>query len=781
MSLDDYKFMQIVDAINCINLRVNLIGVVVESSLPKKSKGTARIIDESRASYGIFINFFSETMEKLPYVESVGDIVIVSHVVMKIRGKDDVYALFNKKFSSFALFKGRDCSNNETGPYQTSPNYKPRDQDNKFITALRKWSTQHKIAGLNESLSLREMKEGERINLLCKILHVCEVKEDQWMVFVWDGTDTPPASVDTKLEDEMENPLPLQLETSLLSRDILCTFPSVGTVLRMIVDQGNEKLGIKYLKTNRWVKFGQVICEVRAALRCAVLMPFSKLCYLPDDDGTVIERLRSYNERVSSKWGRMPFTSFPWPSHITETDHPDVPFVTLMNVLTHPEVTYKFRCVVRVVAIFPWRADDFRSPSGVYRVRLTLEDPTARIHAFLYAEDGMKFFGDSDSVDLLTRKRNMLLGVSDKDKATTLNNVSRNPPWIQCCLKSYYIDKSDIWGSRNYRIFDTTLLADHTHSEQLWVAQSGSMSIEIKLSRFNRIYRPDELLEGKVITKLTSAISYQSIRLTVNGAVNLQVRGGSAGVIESLYGVIKPIPIVKKVIDIRSSGKIASGMTEIIGCWKLATHDIDAFCVRMCSFGDIELLIPFSVMLKDPKEENLEKFYETFHGSNISIQYLVTVDVVRGYLQKHLSTTVEIIVESEKGGFRMTGKICTQCSLSDPISGELTVESSTLPIQSIDIYLLQVESILIGEKIATESSVADGDICRCITLPIYIILPRLLTCPTIFAGPFSVEFKLSIVITFLSDLSKKNAKADPQAPKPWMAMESVPLELVRTM
>ncbi|KAL3640721.1 hypothetical protein CASFOL_015689 [Castilleja foliolosa] len=296
------------------------------------------------------------------------------------------------------------------------------------------------------------------------------------------------------------------------------------------------------------------------------------------------------------------------------------------------------------------------------------------------------------------------------------------------------------------------------------------MSIEIKLSRFNRIYRPDELVEGKVITKLNSATSYQSIRLTVNGAVNLQVRGGSAGVIESLYGVIKPIPIVKKVMDIRSSGKIASGVSEI----------------------------PFSVILKDPKEENLEKFYETFHGGNISIQ------VVRGYLQKHLSATVEIIVQSEKdnllpnpvspemivfyitqdtqrhpllpelksGGFRVTGKICTQCSLSDPITGELTVESSAFPIQSIDIYLLQVESILVGEKIATESSViqttqvADGDIRRCMTLPIYIILPRLLTCPTIFAGPFSIEFKLSIVITFLSDLSKKNPKADPKAPKP---------------
>ncbi|GMP84582.1 hypothetical protein CsSME_00038050 [Camellia sinensis var. sinensis] len=70
------------------------------------------------------------------------------------------------------------------------------------------------------------------------------------------------------------------------------------------------------------------------------------------------------------------------------------------------------------------------------------------------------------------------------------------------------------------------------------------MSAELKLSQSNRIFRPNEPLEGKIITKLPSSISHNGIRLTVNGSVTLQVHGGSAGVIESLYGVLKPIPIV---------------------------------------------------------------------------------------------------------------------------------------------------------------------------------------------------------------------------------------------
>ncbi|KAK8470445.1 hypothetical protein PHAVU_004G149400 [Phaseolus vulgaris] len=242
-------------------------------------------------------------------------------------------------------------------------------------------------------------------------------------------------------------------------------------------------------------------------------------------------------------------------------------------------------------------------------------------------------------------------------------------------------------------------------------------------------------------------------------------------------------------IEVKSSGKIGLGTTEI----------------------------PFSLNLRQ-QDKNLERFYETFHGANISIQYLVTVDIPRGYLHKSLSATMEFIVESDKadllqrplspemvifyitqdtqrhpllpeiksGGFRVTGKISTQCSLSGPISGELTVEASAVPIQSIDIQLFRVESILLGEKIVTETSliqttqIADGDVCRHLSLPIYVILPRLVTCPTILAGPFSIEFKVAIVISFQSELSKLHKKSDPKTPRLWLAMETLPLELVRT-
>lgn len=201
-----------------------------------------------------------------------------------------------------------------------------------------------------------------------------------------------------------------------------------------------------------------------------------------------------------------------------------------------------------------------------------------------------------------------------------------------------------------------------------------------------------------------------------------------------------------------------------------------------------------------------------------SRQYLLTVDVVRGYLHKSFSATVEFIIESElgglpekpvspetvffyitqdtqrhsllhelkSGGFKVSGRICTQCLVGDPLVGEVTVEASAVPIYSIDIHLHRIESIMVGEKIATETSVlqttqiADGDVCRSICLPIYVILPRLLTCPTVFAGPFSVEFKVTIVVTFQTELYNVQPKSDPRAFRKWVAMESLPLELVQS-
>ncbi|ESR64845.1 protection of telomeres protein 1b [Citrus sinensis] len=422
---EDYRFLKIKDAILSINQKVSFVGVILEVGSPKQSKGTdsfctIKVTDESHTKDGISVNIFAESMEKLPYIVSVGDIILLSHVVMKAHNKQ-AYALFNKKFSSFALYDGK--GGEDFLPYQVSSRFFVRDQDKRIIAAVRKWLLNFQFKEDSKKfLLLREIKDGQRINMACKLLKV-----SGWPLFGMELMLHQPRSV------------------------------RIGSILRVIIDKGIEKHILHLLKIGKWVKLQNVLCQVDAGLWFGVLTHFTRLRYVPTNDNLIVERQRSYDERLSWEHSRMPYWCFPWTSEVTDIDYSeDGPFVTLKDVLTHSQVTAKFKCVVRVVAALPWRSEDFCSPLGNYRIRLTLEDPTARIHAFVYAEDGEKLFGGYPFVDVLKRKINKLLGVAVSD-GQEIKDAPRNPPWVQCCLKSYYIDRNDIWGSRQYRIFDTKI------------------------------------------------------------------------------------------------------------------------------------------------------------------------------------------------------------------------------------------------------------------------------------------------------------------------------------
>ncbi|XP_058092744.1 protection of telomeres protein 1a-like isoform X3 [Magnolia sinica] len=345
----------------------------------------------SRAKYlllewehGLSVNIFTEDMTMLPRVRSLGDIIALHNVLMKDH-KGNAQALFNKKCSSFALFEGKSCMG--FIPYQIYSNFHITDQDEVLVTQIRTWLAHYKFdAGMNEySLQLRDIKVGKYFDLVCKILHMSVVVDDVSILYVWDGTDAPPTEIQMNLDDEARIPLPLQSEQSPLSRDVLCTFPCVGTVLRFTVGKFFEDIGLQLQGRGQWVKFRNITCQLQSGLWKGVLLPTSKIRLLSDKDSAVKHCERGYVERLSTGVDHLPR-----PSSITEMGYGHVGFSSLMEVLTFTKVTQKFKCVVRFVAIYPWQPEDFRSPeTGLYRIRFTLEDPTARIHAYLYGEDGM--------------------------------------------------------------------------------------------------------------------------------------------------------------------------------------------------------------------------------------------------------------------------------------------------------------------------------------------------------------------------------------------------------
>uniref|UniRef100_A0ACD5UB51 Uncharacterized protein n=1 Tax=Avena sativa TaxID=4498 RepID=A0ACD5UB51_AVESA len=165
-----------------------------------------------------------------------------------------------------------------------------------------------------------------------------------------------------------------------------------------------------------------------------------------------------YETRLTTKVHRWPMASLHKASDITDVEFKRAGYTTLMESLTHEQVTHKFKTLVRVVSAFPCQGSVLHSLlSGNYSLQLTLEDPTARIHADVYKDDVVRFFGGFLTADALTRKMNRLLGVPEPEEGDEGAPVARNPPWIWCCLKSYYVDKYDPWGSRRYRVFGTEI------------------------------------------------------------------------------------------------------------------------------------------------------------------------------------------------------------------------------------------------------------------------------------------------------------------------------------
>uniref|UniRef100_G1LS79 Vacuolar protein sorting-associated protein 26C n=1 Tax=Ailuropoda melanoleuca TaxID=9646 RepID=G1LS79_AILME len=86
----------------------------------------------------------------------------------------------------------------------------------------------------------------------------------------------------------------------------------------------------------------------------------------------------------------------------------------------------------------------------------------------------------------------------------------------------------------------------------------------------------------------------------------------------------------------------------------------------------------------------------------------------------------------------------TNCVITQPLTGELVVESSEAAIKSIELQLVRVETCGCAEGYARDATeiqniqIADGDVCRSLSVPIYMVFPRLFTCPTLETTNFKV-------------------------------------------
>ncbi|XP_076068185.1 vacuolar protein sorting-associated protein 26C isoform X2 [Oratosquilla oratoria] len=262
-----------------------------------------------------------------------------------------------------------------------------------------------------------------------------------------------------------------------------------------------------------------------------------------------------------------------------------------------------------------------------------------------------------------------------------------------------------------------------------------------------------EFVRGHILVSTKSEFRHEGVTLTMDGNSTLQISLKNAGLIESFVNSSKTSSLLNHATEICKPGKIPAGQTQI----------------------------PFDIPLTTKGNKVL---YETYHGLYITVQYTLRCDIKRSLLAKDLVKAMEFIVEYRPGigekaitqrvdfeiqpetlknvkdhtripKFYIRGHLdSSQWKISNPLTGELTVCECEKGISSIELQLVRVETSGSAEGFSREVSeiqniqIGDGDVCRGVSIPVFMVLPRLFTCPTTFTANFKIEFELNIVIIF---------------------------------
>jgi vacuolar protein sorting-associated protein 26C len=250
-------------------------------------------------------------------------------------------------------------------------------------------------------------------------------------------------------------------------------------------------------------------------------------------------------------------------------------------------------------------------------------------------------------------------------------------------------------------------------------------------------------------------MSHNGISITVEGSVALQLSARSVGLFEAFYSSLKPVELVKLTFEVAPAGKVPAGDTEF----------------------------PFKFKLQPTATEPL---YDTYHGVYINVQYVITCDMPRPMLAKNLKRAVEFVVEAAQErkqdvkpvpykfkitptslqnvrkksttsipDFEFDGHLeATVACLTDPFKGEFTIRKCAVPIKSVELQLVRVETCSYMEGEAREATeiqnlqLADGDPVRNLAIPIHMIFPRLFTCATMNSRTFKLDFEVNLIIVF---------------------------------
>ncbi|XP_006248134.1 vacuolar protein sorting-associated protein 26C isoform X2 [Rattus norvegicus] len=244
-------------------------------------------------------------------------------------------------------------------------------------------------------------------------------------------------------------------------------------------------------------------------------------------------------------------------------------------------------------------------------------------------------------------------------------------------------------------------------------------TLDIKIKRANKVYHAGEMLSGVVVISSKDSVQHQGVSLTMEGTVNLQLSAKSVGVFEAFYNSVK----YTLRCDMRRS---------------LLAKDL----TKTCEF----------IVHSAPQKGKL---------TPSPVDFTITPETLQNV--KERASLPKFLIRGHLNS--------TNCAITQPLTGELVVEHSDAAIRSIELQLVRVETCGCAEGYARDATeiqniqIADGDICRNLSVPLYMVFPRLFTCPTLETTNFKVEFEVNVVVLLHAD---------------HLITENFPLKLCRT-
>ncbi len=79
------------------------------------------------------------------------------------------------------------------------------------------------------------------------------------------------------------------------------------------------------------------------------------------------------------------------------------------------------------------------------------------------------------------------------------------------------------------------------------------MSLEVKLSRSDRVYHAGDNLVGEVV--VVGPVTHDGIRVSASGSVQMRVSERAVGVFESFFLAVRPVPLLSEVVEVRRSAR----------------------------------------------------------------------------------------------------------------------------------------------------------------------------------------------------------------------------------